>query len=94
MNRKYVELAERKKNDPDFAAQCELMEQEAKERKGGRPKKGEKPPETIPEVTRHTRETNTILAHAKGKPRGEKASLQELNPEETGDDCRCRGNHK
>lgn len=45
------------------------MEQEAAQRKGGRPKKGEKPVEQIRQVSEHDRKTNTVLAKASGTNR-------------------------
>ena len=57
---------ERRKTDPDFAAQCELLEQEAKDRQ----KAGKKNlVETIPQGSEHDRKTSTVLAKASGTNR-------------------------
>lgn len=65
--------AERKATDPDFAEQCELMEQEAARRKAqakGKPR-GEKASdrELIPAETEDDRRTSTVLAKASGTNR-------------------------
>lgn len=73
-SQKAMITAERKATDPDFAEQCRLLEEEAKERKAqakGKPR-GEKASvtETIPEETsRAARETSTVLAKASGTNR-------------------------
>jgi ParB-like chromosome segregation protein Spo0J len=65
--------AERKKTDPAFAEQCELMDQEAAQRKAqakGKPR-GEKASEgeSIPTETKDDRRTATVLAKASGTNR-------------------------
>lgn len=65
-SQKAMITAERKVTDPDFAEQCELMEEEAKERQ----KAGKKNlVETIPQGSAHDRKTSTVLAKASGTNR-------------------------
>lgn len=73
-----VSLAKRLALDDEFAAEETALKQEAKERKGGRPKKGEKPRESIPEVSENDRRTSSVLAKASGTNRKYLEEAKEL----------------
>lgn len=55
-------LAEQLATDPEFAEQCELLEQEARERQKAVGAEGGRGKKKISEVLAHDRQTSTILA--------------------------------